>query len=103
MEPENKSGLIDEPVSDLEDDITKREVMGTPRHYSNQSPAHGMMRYNPQFSSQYDYDDSDSIGKPSYDSSDVTEGTEYSHLRDRETGYSHLDTPDSSTDHATFV
>ena len=101
---ESKSGLIDEPLSDLEDEVDKRVVMSNPHHYDHHtSPRHGVLRASHSHM-QYDYEDSDSVGKPSYASSDITEGTEYSHLQAiGEAGYSHLETPASNVNHATFV
>ncbi len=109
----SKSVLIDEPLTDFEGDsnINSRVVVnGGYQDDYRQPPARHQLHHTGRGHLQvvdfgYDLDENDSIGKPSFASSEVTDATEYSHLQAMgDAAYSHLETPQAnSTANATFV
>ncbi len=109
----SKSVLIDEPLTDFEGDsnINSRVVVnGGYQDDYRQQPARHQIHHTGRGHLQvvdfgYDLDENDSIGKPSFASSEVTDATEYSHLQAMgDAAYSHLETPQAnSTANATFV
>ena len=104
----SKSVLIDEPLSDLEGDINKVVMNGGYQDDYRQPPLRHELYHTGRgqvVDYGYNLDENDSIGKPSFASSEVTDATEYSHLQAMgEAAYSHLETPQAnSTTNATFV
>lgn len=102
----SKAGLIDEPLSDIDEYGLEKKVVPvqTESDYRRQAvPRHELYHSNTR-DYRYDIDENDSIGKPSYASSEITDATEYSHLQAKgEVGYSHLDTAQANSSNATFV
>ena len=99
----SKAGLIDEPLSDIEEYRLEKKIVQTD-YRRHAVPHHHELHQSNRGNYRCDIEENDSIDKPSYASSEITEATEYSHLQAKtEVGYSHLDTTQATSSNATFV
>ncbi len=97
----SKPGLIDEPLSDIEEYDSNTKILQNSSTFQQLAVPRHEIHHSTRLDYQYE---SDSVGKPSYASSEITDATEYSHLQSKgDVGYSHLNTPQANSSNATFV